>query len=398
MKAEHLTVSILFATGVPRPEIMELLEGFPQLRLLGQGCDPQSFQDQHQGIHPDLVLVEMDGANQVPPWMEQLTETLPQSSVMICSHNREPEFLIRAMQIGVREFLPLPLTHADLEATLQRVRVAKKRLQPADDRQGRLIVVTGHKGGCGSTTIAVNLGMALAELGAEGIALVDLGRPFPDVANFLDQEATYSIADLIHNLSNLDQSFIQRIMQSYGGKLSILHGIADFREQDIIDLEAMDKILGILRSQYQYIIVDLSHWLDDLFLHLIAEADLVLLLTGLTVPDLRNLKKLWPMLLEWHHGNSQVKIVINRYDNNNGLRINDLEHVVQQPAYFILPNDYLVIMEALNQGSYLGMTAPRSKLWRSLMQLAAQVKKAIPYEAAAELAAPAAPRRRFWLF
>ena len=64
---------------------------------------------------------------------------------------------------------------------------------PVDNRQGRIIVVTGHKGGVGSTTVAVNLALALAESTTERVALVDLGRPFPDVGTFLDQESNYSI-------------------------------------------------------------------------------------------------------------------------------------------------------------------------------------------------------------
>ena len=70
-----------------------------------------------------------------------------------------------------------------------------------------MLVVTGHKGGSGSTTVAVNLAMALGELIPEGLALVDLGRPFPDVGNFLDLEPSYSILDLMQNMNDLDQVF-----------------------------------------------------------------------------------------------------------------------------------------------------------------------------------------------
>ena len=80
------------------------------------------------------------------------------------------------------------------------------------------------------------------------MALIDLGRPFPDVATFLDQESNYSIVDLIQNIATLDKSFIQRIMQPYGARLSILHGASDFKEQDSIDLESLERIFAILRE------------------------------------------------------------------------------------------------------------------------------------------------------
>ena len=127
------------------------------------------------------------------------------------------------------------------------------------------------------------------------MALIDLGRPFPDVGTFLDQESNYSIVDLIQNIATLDKSFIQRIMQPYGAKLSILHGASDFKEQDSIDLDSLERIFALLRDMYDFIVIDLSHWLDELFLKVLTEADIVLMLTGLTVPDLRNLKNSGPI-------------------------------------------------------------------------------------------------------
>ena len=294
MYLDQLTISILFGTGIQRPEIGTVLDKLPQLKLLGQTTDPQSFVSQHKDMSPDVVLVEMNGERRVPEWLENLPQEMPHTHVLVCSYNREPDFLIRAMQVGIREFLPLPLIQSDLESALDRVRTARRQLIPTENREGRVIVVTGHKGGVGGTTLAVNLAQALGESATGRIALIDLGRPFPDVGTFLDQESNYSIVDLIQNIANLDKSFIQRIMQPYGARLSILHGVSDFREQDSIDLESLEPIFAILRQMYSFIVIDLSHWLDEFFIRVLTEADMVLMLTGLTVPDLRNLKKLWP--------------------------------------------------------------------------------------------------------
>ncbi len=396
MHLDRLTISVLFGTGVQRPEIKKVLDGLPQLKLLGQTVDPQTFVSHHQDQSPDVVLVEMDGEKNVPEWLENLIHELPDAQVLVCSHTREPDFLIRAMQVGIREFLPLPLTQPDLEGALSRVWVAKRRLQPAENRQGRIIAVTGHKGGVGSTTVAINLAEALVELSGERVALVDLGRPFPDVGNFLDQESNYSIADLIQNIANLDQSFIQKIMQPYGPKLSILHGCSDFRDQDSIDLDILERVFSILRNMYAFVVVDLSHWLDDFFLKVVTDSDMVLMLTGLTIPDIRNLKKLWPHIMDWHQNRRKIKIVVNRFDSSNGLQLRDLEQIMQHSAFQTLPSDQPALMQCLNQGNPLMATAPRSKLWRSIKDLASQIMKEIGFED--QEAESTAPKKRFWIF
>ena len=127
MHLDQLTISLLFGTGVQRPEISAVVDKFPQLKLLDQTTDPQSFVGQHQDKFPDVVLVEMNGESRVPEWLENLPQEMPQTQVLVCSYNREPDFLIRAMQVGIREFLPLPLSQEDLEGALNRVRMSRKQ-------------------------------------------------------------------------------------------------------------------------------------------------------------------------------------------------------------------------------------------------------------------------------
>ena len=398
MQPEGLTISVLYGGGTQRPETLELLETFPQLKVLGASSDPLALTSRQQATAPDLVLVDLDGALTIPEWLENLAQGLPQTLILVCSHNRDPDFLIRAMQTGVREFLPLPLQRRDMEAALARAGTAKKRLhQGGEGRPGWVVVLTGHKGGVGSTTVAVNLALALGGETGERVALVDLGRPFPDVANFLDQEGPHTILDLAQNLANLDQSFIQRIMQPYGEKLAILYGCPDFKEMDAIGPEALEQMFEILRGLYRWIVVDLSHWLDAFFFQSLKEADLVLLLTELSVPDLRNLKKLWPTLQEWQQLNEKrLKVVVNRFNKGNGLDLKDLETITHQPVFSTLPSDFPVLIETLNQGTPLLKAAPRSPLTRSLQQLARQVMEDALGTKAEAAAAPA--RRKFWLF
>ncbi len=397
MLAELLNVSILHGPAQQGADLAGLLAEMPRVKLLNQGKGLEDLLGQGLKISPDLVLVYLDGQDTLPHWLEEVSIRLPQSAVMLCSSRSEPEFLIRAMQMGVREFLPLPVTRDTLEAALERVRQARLRLADPTMTRGRIIVVTGHKGGCGATSVAVNLAIALAEAKEEAVALVDLGRPFPDVGHFLDQDANYSIFDLIQNIKDLDHAFLKKIIQPYMGSLSIIHGISDFKEQDSIDLEALEKIFTLLRSLYKWVVVDLSHWLDDLFLKVLGEADLVLLLTALTVPDLRNLGNLWPLLRDWQLVQDRIKLVVNRYEKTNGLSLKNLDQVVKEPAFATLPNDPEPLIEAINRGVPLVRTAPNSRLQMALQDLAQRLHRQMGLQD--ELSGNGTrPKRRFWIF
>lgn len=398
MQSEVLNIAVLYGTGGAPSSLPEILKSLPQLQVLAYDHDPENFLRQPSLEAPDSVLVYLDGNCSPPEWLELLTLTYPQTSVLICSPRREPDFLIRAMQLGVREFLPLPLAQSDLEAALERVRAAKRRLSAVSVSQGKLVVVTGYKGGVGATTVAVNLAMALATMQVGRIVLVDLGRPFPDVGNLLDQEAPYNLLDLVHNIKDLDQEFIQKIVQPYEDNLGILHGIP-VKEQGSFDLDILDRVFASLRHLYQWTIVDLDNWLDELFVRVMGEADLALVLTELTVMDIRNLSSLLPMLREWQlTQNDRLKIVVNRYSSGKGLALRDVEQTLQRPAFFSLPSDYPALTEAANQGVPLVKVAPRSKLSRSLQNLAQELTKLNRETMGAESAAGSQPRRRFRLF
>jgi pilus assembly protein CpaE len=394
MVPDILNISILYGTGVPDPDFQKLLEDIPQVQMVGQAQNPEEVLEKKPGPVADLVMVYMNGYDSLPEWLEALTSGLPQTAVLLCSAKMDPEFLLKAMRQGVREVVPLPINQEELEAAFDRVRASRRRLSDATGAGGRILVITGNKGGVGATTVAVNLSVTLARSQPGKVLLVDLGRPYPDVGHFLDRDSMHTIFDLIQNQTNLDQSFMEKTIQPYEKNLALIHGISDFNDQDSIHLEGLRKVFTILKAHYRWVVVDLSHWLDDLFLQVITDSDLVLMLVELTVPDLRNLGHLWPLLRNWIPVQDRVKLVVNRYDRGNGLTTGNLEQVLKQKAYCTLPSDYQNVSEAINRGVALADVAPKSRLCTSLEGLVQQLLGQL--QTGDEAREPKS-RRRFWV-
>ena len=377
MNHDYVEIALLCETSGAITEIIKILESIPNVKISSRSSDTKEFSVQIQASPPDVVLVDIRGKNKFPLWLEKLIQRLTKTPILVCSENREADFIIQAMQMGIRELLPLPLSKTDLEAALNRVPLTQKQPQPiGGEKLGKILVVTGHKGGVGCTTVAINLAVALSELDAERVALIDLGRPFPDVGNFLNRKWDHSFADLIDNSSDFDRAFVQSIMYPYDTKLAILYGIPGLINQEGME-EILDRIFPILRGMYKYIVIDLGHWLDALFLQVCTEADMVLMLTQFTIPDIKNLEILLPMLLDYRLDTHKIKIIVNRHIRHHVVQLGDLNPIIKHSAFHTLPSDYFSLMKAIDLGTTLANVAPRSKLLSSIKKLGALVLKEI---------------------
>jgi pilus assembly protein CpaE len=218
------------------------------------------------------------------------------------------------------------------------------------------------------------------------------------VAKFLDQVQQNSLLTLTENAEHLDLDFVLKTMSLHSSGLMVLQGCRNFLQWQAITPLVLKKVWSILRSRFDWTIIDLSHWLDDLYLQTVQEADQVLLLADLQIPNVKNLKALWEILQSQGLTREKVKIVVNRYHKMNGadVALEGLERIQQQPVFFTLPDDHLALSESINHGVPLKEMAPRSKLYRSLRQMTEEVVAACRSESGQKEQPKA--RRRFLFF
>jgi pilus assembly protein CpaE len=382
-KSQPLSVSVLYGTGLPDPEYREFLSSLDNLRILEESEDPETFLAQHQQKPPDLALVDLNGNGVIPDWLEQIIARLPQTEVMVCSHSRDPDFLIRIMKLRAGGFLSLPLDRQELSATLERIR-AEKALR-RDPSNSQIMAVTGTKGGVGTTSIAVNLAVALAEIMPGEVLLIDLARPYGHVPQFLDLEGSttsdqylevrHSIKDLLDSADNLDPMFVKKIVLRHESDLEVLPGYLnyDLAAPMVPDFKAMAKIFATLRSSYNWMVLDVGSWLDMFYIRLLQDADQILLVTELSLPDVKNAKILKVLFQEWGVEDHKLKVLVNHYKKHYALGLKNLENIFLHPVAHTLPHDYAPMMGAINQGETLAKIAPRSKVWGGLKDLAADL-------------------------
>jgi pilus assembly protein CpaE len=248
------------------------------------------------------------------------------------------EQAIRFMRAGAREFLTLPLLHAELDDALDRA-LTRRSAAPLGRRiSKKQFVFMGAKGGCGVTTIASNFAVALAQESGEKTLLIDFGVPLGDAAINLGMAADYSTANAYENSSRLDANFLRSLLAIHSSGLSVLPAPGEFSPHQATG-EAIDKLLTVARQSFVYVVVDAGSRVDLMDTSLFGESTIVYLITQVGITELRNSNRLITQFFAAR--GRKLQIVLNRY-TPHALLFDEqqITKALTRPALWKIPDDY----------------------------------------------------------
>jgi pilus assembly protein CpaE len=279
--------------------------------------------------------------------------------------------ILRTMRAGAKEFLTQPLKPEDLAAALQRVSRQKFGGTGGSVRGCTMIALTGATGGVGTTSLAVNLGCALAASDTNSVVLLDLDLCLGDADVFLDTIPEYTLSDVAQNINRLDLTLLKRSLTKHDTGLYLLPRPVQLEDARLITTDELTRVLGLLKASFTHIIVDTSKGFNQLDMQMLSEADEVLLVTQLDLPCLRNVVRLMTSFKESGKFDDKVKIVVNRVGYDTGqISLRKAQDTIGREIYWQVPNDYRVMVEVRNNGVPLVQQAPKAAITQSINQLA----------------------------
>jgi len=235
----------------------------------------------------------------------------------------------------------------------------------------RVISIFGTKGGVGKTLIAANLAVCLARLGRR-VALLDLDLQFGgDVAKMLNLKPQETIFSLIPYLPKLDKTgSIKEHLIHHSSGVDVLPAVSRPKEIPQITTTRLEIVLGLLKAEYEFIIVDAGSFFTDTLIYLFDNSNLILLVA---TPDVLSVYQ-----TEWsidtmetlHFPLSMVKIVLNRAESKGGVRWEDVRSVLRCDVIAQMPSDGRTAGMAVNRGVPYVIDSPRSKLAETTKKLA----------------------------
>jgi pilus assembly protein CpaE len=317
---------------------------------------------------PELVLFD---ASEVEPAQAELLEPLarhyPDASFILLTRAPQHELLIRAMRVGMREVLHLPLIHRALHEALDRIEIERGVTAV---REGKALAFMSCKGGSGATFLATNFGYALATLASRKVLLLDLHGQFGDAALYVsDQKPAITLSDICSQIGRLDAAFLESCLVHVAPGYGVLAAADDPSLAMQMKPDHIDAILRVARQHYDYVLLDVGRQIDALSLRALDQADAIYPVLQLALPDIRDGRRLLDIFRSLGYAADRTRLIVNRYEKGGKLRLADLEQALGAEVLHTVPNDYLSATDSVNQGVPLLRLARSSPVARSLAEL-----------------------------
>jgi pilus assembly protein CpaE len=314
----------------------------------------------------DMLLLELDEFRPQKTFdhVRELLGSSPDLEVFLTASRTDPQVLLEAFRVGVKEFLPQPLTLKDVEPALARFEGRLSgRASSAETQSGRVVSVIGARGGVGVSTVATNLATSVQQAQQrESVALVDLDMHGGDLGLFLDLHPSQGLKHLSKDISRLDETIVRSSLVKHSSGLHLLaSGYEGFDEIEPTAGSTM-RVIGLLRSMHRHVFVDCGHALEPAVKEALDCSDQVIVVTTLSLPAIRRTKRLLEALATVQYQAGKLLVVVNRYTNDQKDLVSETENMLGLRMAGLIPNDYGTASEALDHGKPLTIMASRTTI------------------------------------
>lgn len=279
----------------------------------------------------------------------KITKECKNCKVLALSDNPSVDLIIEIMRAGAKEFVPIPIIKSEFFESVNKLLSEFNETKKTNNC--KIISVFSNKGGIGKTSLATNLALELSKITKENIALIDLNFQMGDITTFLDLKPSFNISYMIENLDKINETFLLSTLERY--KKTSLYVLADppyFKQADNIQPRQITKLFNTLKETFSYIVVDAEASFEGKNIAALDNSDLVLLVTVANLPALRNTQRCLELFEKLGYDKEKVKIIVNRYMENDEIKEADVEKVLSKKIYWKIPNNYFAIMTAINKG------------------------------------------------
>jgi pilus assembly protein CpaE len=295
------------------------------------------------------LVVDISGIDDPFSELERLAMVCPPDvRVAVVGENREIIFYRELMELGLTEYLPRPLTREMVLDQLRPKLLGDVEPDPIE-RGGHVISLCGAQGGAGTTSIAINLALQIAEVTKAKVALLDLHLQNGETAVMLGVRPGPGLRIALEDPMRADTLFLERAAIEINDRVSLISADEELDARLDITEAGVRHVLGLLRQRFNYIVVDVPVPFPPSIHPVIALSRHVMVLLEAEVTGLRNTYALRAAVTNIA-GKDRVFTLLNRADRPGGLPRETIVKALGAEPDMIIPDLGKGMTQAVNLG------------------------------------------------
>ena len=295
-----------------------------------------------------------------------------QTPVILLASGEASALLEQALEADVSDVLLLPQMTENVVFSIRKASHSGRRTVGAGShapRRGRIVTVFSPKGGTGKTVTATNLACTFAKYEGKNTLLLDLDLQFGDAAIMLGLEPEKTIYDLVVAPGELDSEKLAGYTTRHPSGLDILPAPLRPEDAELVTEAKLARLLEVARESYDVIVVDTSPFFHGPMLATLDRTDELLLVCGLDVPTLKNVRLSLQTLELLAFPQNRIRVVLNRANSKVGMKPGEVEGALEVKVRFELPSDGKVPL-AVNRGTPIVLADDKADFSRAMREMA----------------------------
>ncbi len=318
---------------------------------------------------PNVVILESAGrGDDILASLDELAEHCDAGTRVVVVGRLNDVVLYRELtRRGVSDYLIAPITTIDV------VRSICGLFSAVDAKPvGRVLAVVGAKGGVGASTVAHNVGWAIARDLLLDAVVTDLDLAFGTAGLDYNQDPPQGIADAVFSPDRVDTAFIDRLMSKCSDHLSLLAAPATLDRVYDFEIEAFDAIFDSMRSSVPCIVLDVPHQWNGWTKRLLIGADDVLVVAAPDLANLRNTKNLVDLLRAARPNDRRPFYCLNQVGvpKRPEIKTADFAKALEDEPAAVIPFEPQLFGTAANNGQMIAEVAAGHRTAETFRQLA----------------------------
>jgi pilus assembly protein CpaE len=349
-----LTVAIASGDSASSAQLLASLQQTGLVKSVKQWAVPADKLPDSVDSLPEVVFLDL--ARDPEPYFQlgaQIHRAKPGVKLVACSAVVPPnhQLLLEAMRSGVQDFLAKPIDPSSLKEILLRfTQDVELRDRSSLDR---LIVVMGSKGGVGTTTVAVNIGVQLSSFARKKVALLDFANPLGNVHLLLDLHPKFTVRDAVDNMDRLDSHFFEGLLTRHKTKLEVLGGATQPEEWQTIPIPPLERVVNVAQNTFDMVLLDMGSQFSSEWSAILRMARMILIVAEANVPALWTLERRLIALKGFGIDPDRARVIINRWHKGDEEVLKGIQKDINRPVFACLPNDFRMASTSINLGTPL---------------------------------------------